>query len=462
MSFTDNINGIPAQDTVLRQGIATLRNTVISNTIKPLTVDHNGVYTANPNNGTYGYSPVTVDTGVYTGATAPDNSIGKDGDHYYQITKTRYGIKSVNNNYLTVSPMRILANEFYVTGPFKLTGIRINLSEAVTVKYYVLDNTKAVVYESDNIQGTVGWNEHTLSTPISLVYNQHYIIAANVQDKGTYTQNGYTIWNTEYVIFVRDLYSQTDNIGGLVNDSVTCMVDPVLETNNEHVAAEYIKNDAWVSISGSPKMILSTLNATDNGTYNAPTGTAYSSVSVDVVDHRLPSGYTEIDYVECPSTGAAGFAISNYTLTWYDVVESLTMPYQVQNEAAFAGIAEFFELYFDQERAKVWASGDKKLDFLEEQNAPANELCYHRGMSNYSWSFPFTVGYYKTDNYLFNGRIYYLKIYSTTNLSKGISVIHYFIPCIRNSDNKVGMYDIINDTFYSSTTGTEFVASSNS
>lgn len=282
MSFTDNINGIPAQDTVLRQGIATLRNTVISNTIKPLTVDHNGVYTANPNNGTYGYSPVTVDTGVYTGATAPDDSIGKDGDHYYQISKTRYGMKSVNSDYLTSSPMRILANEFYVTSPFKLTGIRINLIAAVNVKYYVLDNTKTVIYESDSIQGAVGWNEHTLTTPITLVANQNYIIAANVQDKGTYTQNNYTTWNTEYVIFVRDLYSASDNIGGLVNDSVTCMVDPVLETDVEYVIAEYIKDDSWVSISGSPKMILSTLNATDNGTYTAPTGTAYSSVSVNV------------------------------------------------------------------------------------------------------------------------------------------------------------------------------------
>jgi hypothetical protein len=287
MSFTDNINGIPAQDTVLRQGIATLRNTVISNTIKPLTVDHNGVYTANPNNGTYGYSPVTVDTGVYTGATAPDDSIGKDGDHYYQISKTRYGMKSVDNTYLTSSPMRILANEFYVTGPFKLTGIRIHLTTAVNVKYYVLNLDKSIIYESETIQGTTDWNEHTLTTPVTLVANQHYIIAANVQDKGTYTQNAYTTWNTEYVIFVQDWYSQTDSISGLRTDTVTCMVDPVLETDNEHVIAEYMKdNDTWVSISSAPKMILSTLSVTENGTYNAPTGTAYSSVSVDV--HEQP------------------------------------------------------------------------------------------------------------------------------------------------------------------------------
>lgn len=61
MSEFDNINGIYAKDVTLREGIATLRNTVTSQTIKPLTVTQNGTYTADPSEGTYGYSPVTVD-----------------------------------------------------------------------------------------------------------------------------------------------------------------------------------------------------------------------------------------------------------------------------------------------------------------------------------------------------------------------------------------------------------------
>ena len=32
------------------------------------------------------------------------------------------------------------------------------------------------------------------------------------------------------------------------------------------------------------------------------------------------------------------------------------------------------------------------------------------------------------------------------------------IPCIRNNDNKAGLYDTINDTFYTSATSTDFVA----
>lgn len=60
MSYFDELNGIKAKDTELRSGIATLRNTVVSRTIKPLTVTSNSTYTADPSTGTYGYSPVVV------------------------------------------------------------------------------------------------------------------------------------------------------------------------------------------------------------------------------------------------------------------------------------------------------------------------------------------------------------------------------------------------------------------
>ena len=40
-------------------------------------------------------------------------------------------------------------------------------------------------------------------------------------------------------------------------------------------------------------------------------------------------------------------------------------------------------------------------------------------------------------------RIYYLKFYDDTN-----TLIRDFIPCYRKSDNEIGMYDTVNDTFY--------------
>ena len=64
MSYFDELNGIKAKDAELRSGISTLRNTVVSRTIKPLNVTSNGTYTADPSTGTYGYSPVTVNVGT--------------------------------------------------------------------------------------------------------------------------------------------------------------------------------------------------------------------------------------------------------------------------------------------------------------------------------------------------------------------------------------------------------------
>ena len=61
MSKIDNINGIYAKDTELRNGISELRGDILSQTIKPLSITKNGTYTSDPTVGAYGYSPITVD-----------------------------------------------------------------------------------------------------------------------------------------------------------------------------------------------------------------------------------------------------------------------------------------------------------------------------------------------------------------------------------------------------------------
>lgn len=46
------------------------------------------------------------------------------------------------------------------------------------------------------------------------------------------------------------------------------------------------------------------------------------------------------------------------------------------------------------------------------------------------------------NGYFLNGRIYYFKIYDSEIL------VRDFIPCYRNSDNEAGLYDLINNVFY--------------
>lgn len=53
----------------------------------------------------------------------------------------------------------------------------------------------------------------------------------------------------------------------------------------------------------------------------------------------------------------------------------------------------------------------------------------------------------------FFGKIYYFKLYEDKQL------IHYLVPCIRKSDNKPGMYDLISRVFYTNNGSGEFVVS---
>ena len=281
MSYTDNINGIPAQDTVLRQGIATLRNTVISNTIKPLTVDHNGVYTATPNNGTYGYSPVTVDTGVYTGATAPDNSIGKDGDHYYRVTNEQSALKD-GTTFSSNSINKFIGFDFEPLVTLRPKVLKSYNSNSVTGKF-IIRTSSDVIYDSGELTLESGWNNHTVTDEIELIAGTRYILAIEMSDTcGKYRSISSTSYS-KYIGFKCGRWGSTDYALSYTDSSDTYSVDMDFETDIARVVAEYIKdNDAWITISSADVMVLSTLNATENGTYNAPAGTAYSSVSVNV------------------------------------------------------------------------------------------------------------------------------------------------------------------------------------
>lgn len=65
-----------------------------------------------------------------------------------------------------------------------------------------------------------------------------------------------------------------------------------------------------------------------------------------------------------------------------------------------------------------------------------------------------TYGGDPTDtSYAFVGKVYSCKI------SDGYTIIRDFIPCVRTQDNKVGMYDLVNNTFYGSDSGYDFLSS---
>ena len=206
------------------------------------------------------------------------------------------------------------------------------------------------------------------------------------------------------------------------------------------------------------------LNVTEAGTYTAdPTvGTyGYSPVVVDTAPH-LPSGYTAIDYVECPSLNdQCGFPLTTYTQQKSDIHFAVVEPTRPGGEQGFAGIDSYAELYYDGNTLSAWGNSSSAINISGDQSISTGNT--YNSIAAFSRTFnsqtPWTIGYYSLNNYCHKGRIHGYKIYRA--VTNDLSLIHQLVPCIRDSDSKVGMYDMIGNTFYSSTTGTEFVAPSN-
>ena len=56
----------------------------------------------------------------------------------------------------------------------------------------------------------------------------------------------------------------------------------------------------------------------------------------------------------------------------------------------------------------------------------------------------------RVDERTFIGKTYYFKIYKNKKL------IRHFIPCYRKSDGVIGLYDLVNDVFYTNSGTGEF------
>ena len=54
-------------------------------------------------------------------------------------------------------------------------------------------------------------------------------------------------------------------------------------------------------------------------------------------------------------------------------------------------------------------------------------------------------------NKKFCGNIYSCQMYDENEV-----LVRDFVPCYRKADNKSGMYDLVNDVFYTSATSTDF------
>ena len=95
-----------------------------------------------------------------------------------------------------------------------------------------------------------------------------------------------------------------------------------------------------------------------------------------------------------------------------------------------------------------------EMNFLNSRNSILNNTIIESNIKALGGnSYPITIfagNYSGTISYNSSIRLYELKI------SRGTNIKNYFIPCYRISDNKPGLYDLIEDTFYTNQGTGEF------
>ena len=185
-------------------------------------------------------------------------------------------------------------------------------------------------------------------------------------------------------------------------------------------------------------------------------------------ESRLPQGYTEVEYIERNSTHNGYLPLGEY-FTENTVID---IDFKMTQAKGNAIIGDYGSN--DNDDWRVFLNYDVSVnnwlvyDFIDSRN--------HYDTGDWSKRFYLEIGNYyikdlNTDTYLVNatrktsftrpnqmylfhmegnqntnnidyGYIYSVKIYQNNEL------VRDFVPCIRDNDSMVGMYDLVNDAFY--------------
>lgn len=187
---------------------------------------------------------------------------------------------------------------------------------------------------------------------------------------------------------------------------------------------------------------------------------------------KLPVGYTELDYVE--SNG------HQYIDTGVNADDKLRVVVDMQlvqggtiNQTNMGTIYKNGNTYL---RYHSMISNNKFVIYNNTSNKQLGDSDYNRHIFDYDTpnhiysldnvgieydfgEFDTTLSFYLFGRHSNQSSIQYLsymKIYSCKMYYEG-ELVRDFVPCYRNSDNKVGMYDLVNDVFYTNPTNTPLI-----
>ena len=164
---------------------------------------------------------------------------------------------------------------------------------------------------------------------------------------------------------------------------------------------------------------------------------------------RLPSEYQEVEWIGSDGSGQY-IIVEQRTATYPYFPFSLDDTFKIKisslantDRMSACAVASYAELLINNlvMSARFYVSGNPSSVVLIEDE-PCEYDFYVSKVFNLRYS-PFLLFAYNINgNYSFKGKIYYFR------WNRGADVYKELVPCYRKSDNEIGMYDIINDIFY--------------
>lgn len=215
--------------------------------------------------------------------------------------------------------------------------------------------------------------------------------------------------------------------------------------------------------------------------YNGKTDT----FAVTVTEYNpLPSGYTKYDYIS--ADGNAYFQIQNASnppvplgYTVRTIAQQTTHSDSNAKVASGGGNNDAYIAYaaYSKTAGKAGAYYGAAASFTDVENlltAPtefitkfavdgvtttttnsgvSQTVVTPSGGTTFKSSNYIRIGYSGSSSSSFVGKIYLVEVKNASDV-----LTHQFIPCKRDSDNKIGMYDTVTSTFYASSGSSQFTA----
>lgn len=318
------------------------------------------------------------------------------------------------------------------------------------------DLNKGNLYIDDTLVGTNSYSSVvSVSSPLGIFSYINGSTAGNADEH--FLGKLYTFKIYDDGTLVRDFIPakrDSDNVGGLYD-----IVNDVFYTPMESNAPLVAETDCVTTYNG--KLTI------DDGYEYEWNGSSWINVGEVSGSSRVPVGYTEVEYVENTSSAYIDLNVYPYSST--------TNSYEIETKISSTQGASQFEYLFSCEQGDAspyygcflrWQTTTPRGLLLGSNPDNTTKSIINNGdgtsaitlsctQTEGSNTTPVTLWCGKSGNTVWrNGKG---KFY-TFKLTVNSSLVRDMIPCKRDSDSKVGMYDIVNDVFYTSTNGYNLVA----